>query len=212
MYLFGNLLYFGKWVAFWFLLKLQRVETGGPAFPLFFVIGMEALSCLIDKAVEGGFLFGYRFGGRGREGLIISHLLYADDTILFYEPKQDQIVYLNWLLMWFEAILMLKGNFSKSEIIPLGREDNVEALALEIRCKIGVLPSSYLGLPLGAHHNSMVVWDNIEERFQKKQTLWKRQYISKGERLTLLRSTLSSLPIYYMSLFRLPRRVKLRLK
>ena len=74
------------------------------------------------------------------------------------------------------------------------------------------LPSSYLGLLLGAHHNSMAVWDNIEERFRKKLILWKTQYISKGGRLTLLRSTLSSLPIYYMSLFHLLRRVKLRLE
>ena len=58
----------------------------------------------------------------------------------------------------------------------------------------------------------MAIWDNIEERFRKKLVLLKRQYISKGGRLTLLRSTLSSLPIYYMSLFHLPRRVKLRLE
>ena len=66
---------------------------------------------------------------------------------------------------------------------------------MEIGCKIGVLPT-YLGLPLGAHHNLMAGWDNIEERFWKKLALWKRQYISKRGRLTLLRSTLSSLPIY----------------
>ena len=35
-------------------------------------------------------------------------------------------------------------------------------------------------------------------------------YLKKGE--TLLRSTLSSLPIYYMSLFRLPRRINVRLE
>ena len=103
-------------------------------------------------------------------------------------------------------------NLAKSEIIPVGSMDNVEALALELECKIGVFPSSYLGLPLGAQHNSMTIWDNIEEMFRKKLALWKRQHISKGRRLTLLRSTLSSLPIYYMSLFRLSSRVNLRLE
>ena len=122
------------------------------------------------------------------------------------------MTYLSWLLMWFDATSGLKVNFAKSEIIPVERVDNVEALALEIGCKIGVLPSFYLSLSLGAHHNSVTIWDNIEERFQKKLALWKRQYISKGGRLTLLRSTLSRLPICHMSLFRLPRRVKLRLE
>ena len=67
--------------------------------PYLFVIGMEALSCLINKAVEGGFLSGCSFGGKGRDGLIISHLLFSDDTILFCEPKQDQMTSLSWLLM-----------------------------------------------------------------------------------------------------------------
>ena len=50
--------------------------------------------------------------------------------------------------MWFEAILRLKINLSKSKIIPMGSVDNVEELALELGCKIRALPSSYLGLPL----------------------------------------------------------------
>ena len=88
----------------------------------------------------------------------------------------------------------------------------MKVLAKELRCMIGALSSSYLGLPLGAQHNSVVVWDVIEERYRRKLTLWKRQYISKGGRLTLLRSTLSSLPIYYISSFRLPRRINVRLE
>ena len=99
--------------------------------------------------MEGGFLFGCSFGGREEDRLIVSHLLYADDTILFCEPKQNQMAYLSWLLMWFKAISRLKVNLTKSEIIPVGSVVNMEVLANEIGCKIGALPSSYLGLPLG---------------------------------------------------------------
>ena len=52
--------------------------------------------------------------------------------------------------MWFEAILGLKSILAKSEFISMGNVDNVEDLALELECKIRVLPYSYLGLPLGA--------------------------------------------------------------
>ena len=52
----------------------------------------------------------------------------------------------------------------------------------------------------------------MEERFRKRLAMWKRYYIFKEERLTLIRNTLSSLPIYFMSLFRLPRIVRLRLE
>ena len=114
--------------------------------------------------------------------------------------------------MWFEAILGLKINLDKSELIPVGRVSNVMELAIVFGCKVGALPTTYLGLPLGAAHNSVVVWAKVEERFRKRLGIWKRQYISEGGRLTLVKSTLASLPIYFMSLFRMPRRVRLRLE
>ena len=79
-------------------------------------------------------------------------------------------------------------------------------------CKVGNLPTTYLGLPLGAPHNSCRVWDGVEERFKRKLATWKKQYLSKGGRLTLIKSTLSNLPIYFMSLFVIPRKVRLKLE
>ncbi|RVW38691.1 hypothetical protein CK203_077479 [Vitis vinifera] len=99
-------------------------------------------------------------------------------------------------------ILGLRINLDKNEILPVGRVENVELLALELGYKVGALPSTYLGLSLGAPHKSMAVWDGVEERIQKRLALWKRQYISKGGRITLIRSTLASMPIYLMSLMR----------
>ena len=52
--------------------------------------------------------------------------------------------------------------------------ENTEALASELRCKVGSLPSSYLGLPLGAPYRSVVVWNGVEERLRKKLARWKR--------------------------------------
>ena len=62
------------------------------------------------------------------------------------------MTYLSWLLMWFETISGLRINLDKSEILPMGRVENVEILALKLGCKVGSLPSTYLGLPLGALH------------------------------------------------------------
>ena len=46
----------------------------------------------------------------------------------------------------------------------------------------------------------------------KKLSGWKRLYLSKGGRLTLLKSTLSSLPTYYLSLFTVPKAMAMRLE
>ena len=112
----------------------------------------------------------------------------------------------------FEAYLGLRVNLEKSELIPVRKVHDIEDLTLELGCEVGGLPSCYLGLPLGGPFKSEVVWDGVEERFRKRLAMWKRQYISKGGRLTLIWSTLSSMPIYFMSLFYLLRKVGLRLE
>ena len=128
---------------------------------------------LVQCAVEGNFLSGSRVAIRGGEGEVISHLFYADDTLLFCEPNKDQIKFMSWTLMWFEAMSGLRINLSKSEIIPVGLVDNVDELALELGCGIGSFPTSYLGLPLGAPHKASRVWDLVEERFRKRLASWK---------------------------------------
>ncbi|RVW59956.1 putative ribonuclease H protein [Vitis vinifera] len=55
------------------------------------------------------------------------------------------------------------------------------------------------------------VWDGVEEKVRRRLARWKRQYISKGGRITLIRSVLASMPIYHMSLFRMPKSVARRL-
>ena len=89
----------------------------------------------------------------------------------------------------------LRINLNKSEILPIGSVANVVELAAKLGCGIGSLPTSYLGLPLGAKHKAVGVWDTMEDRFRNRLAFWKSQYISKGGRLTLICSTLSSLPI-----------------
>ena len=59
---------------------------------------------------------------------------------------------------------------------------------------------------LGEPHKSVAVWDGVEERF------WKRQYTYKEGKITLIQSTLSNMPIYFMSLMRMPIVVRLRLE
>ena len=190
----------------------RGLRQGDPLSPYLFVIDMEAFNCMINRAVDGNYLSGSRVANGRGEDLSISHLLYADDTLIFCEADLDQLKFLSWILMWFEAMSGLKVNLAKSEIIPIGPMTNLVELASELGCKIGSFPTSYLGLPLGAKHKALGVWDSIEERYRKRLAAWKTQYISKGGRITLIRSTLSSLPIYYLSLFRMPQKVCARLE
>ena len=195
-----------------FFQNSRGLRQGDPLSPYLFVIGMEVLTRLLNRAVDGNYLSGSKIKGRDGVFSVISHLLYADDTLLFCGACKDQLKYLSWILMWFEASSGLKINLNKSEILPVGPVDEVSDLAVELGCGIGSFPSSYLGLPLGASHKALGVWDTVEDKFRKRLASWKSQFISQAGRLTLIQSTLSSLPIYCLSLFRMPASICSRLE
>ena len=188
-----------------FFSSTTGLRQGDPLSPYLFIMGMEVLSVLITRAVEGGFIHGCRIW-RGREQAVnITHLLFADDTIVFCEAKKEALLHLGWILFWFEATLGLKINLDKSMLIPVGEVEGVLEMAAEIGCRVGQLPTIYLGLPLGAPNRASSVWDGVEERMRRRLALWKRQFLSKGRRITLIKSTLSSIPLYQMSVFRMPK-------
>ena len=119
------------------------------------------------------------------------------------------MAYLSWIVLWFEALFGLKVNLEKSAILPMGDVENLDLLAGELGCRVGSLPSTYLGLPLSLHQGSIRACEGIEEKFRRRLSTWKRQYISKGGETHTYRSTL---PIFLLFLFRLPKCVKSRLE
>ena len=88
----------------------------------------------------------------------------------------------------------------------------IEEMAVELGCRVGQLPSVYLGLSLGVPNKATYGWDGVEEKMRRRLALWKSQYISKGGRITLIKRTMGSMPVYQMSLFRMPIYVVRRLE
>ena len=89
---------------------------------------------------------------------------------------------------------------------------NIDALATILQCRVGSLPMKYLGMSLSTPYKTASVWNPILARMEKKLSGWKHLYLSKGGRLNLLKSTLSNLPTYYLSLFVIPVAVANRLE
>ena len=100
----------------------------------------------------------------------------------------------------------------KSEIVPIREENTLDALANILSCKVGNLPMKYLGMPLGTSFKTTSIWNPTLEKMEKKLSAWKCLYLSKGVRLNLLKSTLSSFPTSFLSLFIVPKVVATRLE
>lgn len=48
---------------------------------------MEASNCMISMATKGGFIHGFKVRGKRGEGFQVSHLSFADDTLLFLQGQ-----------------------------------------------------------------------------------------------------------------------------
>ncbi|KAK3195492.1 hypothetical protein Dsin_026802 [Dipteronia sinensis] len=162
----------------------RGLRQGDPLSPFLFNIIVESLSCCIMKAVDLNLLKGATLGNGEVQ---VSHLQFADDTILFLEPKTVYLINTKRILRCFEMASWLKINFHKSCVVRVGKK--VEAdddWAALFKCKKATFPITYLGLPLGARLSSKAFWESVLLRIQKRLASWKKKFLSKGGRLVLV--------------------------
>ena len=96
-----------------------------------------------------------------------------------------------------------KVNFFKSELIGIRTEKSMLLKYADmLDCWVGDLPTSYLGLPLCLGPANKSMWNPIVEGVERKLYAWKAINLSIGGRVTLVRSVLSNLPLYYFSVLK----------
>ncbi|GKV36373.1 hypothetical protein SLEP1_g44514 [Rubroshorea leprosula] len=182
--------------------RMERdLRQGDPLSPFLFLLVAQGLHCMIQKAVVEGLFEGINVGSRN---LHISHLQFASDTVIMGKARMDHIRTVKGILRWFELISGLKVNLKKSSPYAFNPGDNwLSRAANFLKCKMGEIPFLYLEMPVGENSRRRM-WLPVIENFYKKLASWKAQSLSFGGRLVLLKSVLSSLPLYYLSLFKIP--------
>ena len=78
-------------------------------------------------------------------------------------------------------------------------------------CEIGLFPFKYLGIPIHFRKLKNGEWKPIEDRFERKLASWLGKLLSYGDRLVLINSVLTSLPMFMLSFFEIPKGVRKRL-
>ncbi|GJX46034.1 RNA-directed DNA polymerase, eukaryota [Tanacetum coccineum] len=182
---------------------VQRgLRQGDPLSPFLFVLAMEGFHVGISKAYRAGVFQGVSIGS---SDIRISHLLYADDAILLCDcgvQNARQIIRMLWV---FQLASGLKINLNKSKLIGIGVGlIEVQQVAKMIGCCAVRLPFIYLGVPMGCNMNRIDSWKPMIDKFNKKLSCWKAKLLSIGGQVTLLKSVMGSLAIYYMSIYKVP--------
>jgi hypothetical protein len=120
---------------------------------LLFDLVVDALVLVLKMANEAGHI----------EGVIshllpggVTHLQYADDTMIMIENDDTSITNLKFLLICFELLSGLKINYHKSEVIVMGVSSQEQArVANLLNYKEGAFPFRYLGFPISDKNLTM---------------------------------------------------------
>ena len=83
-----------------FLQSFQGLRQVDPLSSLLFILVMEALSRMLNRGVRRGLLESIEVGNGSRQ-VSFSHLLYADDTLVFCGVDMNQLRYLCCVLLCF---------------------------------------------------------------------------------------------------------------
>ncbi|PRQ36601.1 putative RNA-directed DNA polymerase [Rosa chinensis] len=188
----------------------RGLRQGDPLSSFLFTLVVDVLDRLMERARDCRLIEGLVVG---REEVEITHLQFADDTIFFLKDDDHNWNNLNMVLESFCLFSGLKINKSKCSVVGINTEaGRLERMADDQGCEIGVWPMKYLGLPLGGNPKQASFWNPVVEKIEKSLEGWKKAFLSRGGRLTLIQAVLSSLPTYYLSLFQIPVGVAKRLE
>jgi hypothetical protein len=156
----------------------RGLRQGDPLSPLMFNLVADAMDHILTRARVKGHIRGVVphlvHGG-------LTHLQYADGTVVMVDCDKKSIANLKYLLYCFEWMSGLKINYHKSEVLCFGVDDDTETeIANILNCANGKMPMRYLGFPISDRKLRMEAFGGMVDKMRKKLQPWKGKHLSSG--------------------------------
>jgi hypothetical protein len=184
----------------------EDYDRGDPLSPYLFLSCVEGFSVLLKNAQLEKNIKGVSFGSTGPT---VTHLLFADDSIVFLEGSQSNFQSLRSILQDYEVASGQRVNLQKSSIF-FGKgstDEDKETLKQAIGISSEALSERYLGLPTVVGKSKDGTFKYVRESARGKVAGWKGQGLSKTPREVLIKSGLQSTPTFTMSCFQLTKKM-----
>jgi hypothetical protein len=181
----------------------RGLRQGDPLSPYLFLFVAESLTKVINKAVQANMLQEFKIC-RNSPG--ISHLMFADDCLLFFRASQDQASMIKDVISAFEEG---SGQLLSANKCSLLFSDNCpEPIQQQVRQTLDVsrdtFEDKYLGYPTPEGRMRKGKFQPSKERLSKKLNNWAERLMSMGAKDELIKSVAQAIPIHSMSIFKLP--------
>lgn len=184
----------------------RGIRQGAPLSPDHFVMCIERLYQTIEEAIVGE---RWKLIRASRDGPLLSNLFFADDIILFAEASIDQAHVIHDCLDKFCRASGQKVSFPKSCVYfskKINDDLQVEisnALCMKATNDLGM----YLGMPTLTSRVTKDTFSHLCEKIDGRLAGWKTTYLSLAGRITLAKSTVSTMAYYSMQTAKIPRSI-----
>lgn len=181
----------------------RGLRQGYPLSPYLFILCSEWLSLRITKSLNDKTLSGVKVCHQAPP---ISHLFFADDSLLFFKASASSTQEIKCILSTYERIYGQKVNYNKSEIC-LSRNISIQdriLLSSSLNVKIVQKHNSYLRLPFFCGRNKREITNTIIDKIQRMISNWSNKVLSIAGKEILINAVLQALPVYTMSCFLIP--------
>ena len=172
--------------------------------PYLFILCAEGLSALINKVARNQALHGISVCCGS---LRVTHLLFADDSLLFCQANGQECRKLIEILVLYGEVSGQVINTDKSSVF--FSQNTPQATKDEVLHFIGPMQDTrhtkYLGLPSLIGKSKTQIFAAIKERVGKKLTGWKEKILSMGGKEVLIKAVAQAIPTYSISCFQLPK-------
>jgi len=178
----------------------KGLRQGDPLSPMF-ILALEPLQRILSFVEEHSLITPV-----ASQSAKFRVSLYADDAAIFVNPVRQEVHAIKEILNIFGEVPSLHINLNKLVAYPI-RCDNIAVndIMQDMPCTIKTFPCKYLGLPLSLRKLRRVEVQPLIDRVASKLPAWKEKLMDKAGRLTLVKSVLSAMPVYFLTVFSLPK-------
>ncbi|KAG7559344.1 ABC transporter type 1 transmembrane domain superfamily [Arabidopsis thaliana x Arabidopsis arenosa] len=179
----------------------RGLRQGDPLSPYLFVLAMEVFSKLLHSRFDSGYISYHP----KTSDLNISHLMFADDVMVFFDGSSSSLHGIYETLDDFAGWSGLQMNRDKTTLYHAGLSSSENVAISSYGFPIGKLPVRYLGLPLMCRKLRLNEYAPLLDKISFKFRAWAAKTLSFAGRVQLIASVIYGTINFWMSTFLLPK-------